>query len=145
MRLRLILYLLLLVTGCTYLRSNSAERRARREFGIPHGVRVDSVSIRQALLRDLPIGSSDTMVIAYLARPRIFEDTAAYREQPTGDVRPGPLEKWHWFDSKRVLVLSVAYDPRQLCLICWDFNVRFVFDDARRLTAIGVYEGLTGL
>jgi hypothetical protein len=104
------------------------------------------VSIRQALLRELPIGSRDTTVIAYLARRRILEDTAALRtDYGAGEVPPGPLEKWHWYDSRRVLVLNVAYDPRQLCLVCWDFNVAFVFDDARRLTETTVHEGLTAL
>jgi hypothetical protein len=125
---------------------NSAGRRARREFNIPSGVRVDSVSIGRALHRDLSLGSPDSVVIAYLARRRIFEDSTSLRtDHPAGDVQPGPLEKWYWSDEKRILVLNFAYDPRQLCLVCWDFNVAFHFDSSRRLTAISVHEGLTGL
>lgn len=136
---------LVLLAGCACLGFNSAERRARRYFQIPSERAVDSVSIREGLQRAVPLGTPDSVVIAYLASLHIFADPEPESGARFTNGKAKPLDRWWWAPHSRELVVGFPYDPRQFCLVCWDFNVGFAFDDHHRLMKIEVSEGLTGL
>lgn len=55
-----------MLLGCAALASDSAERRVRRHFGIPFYQPLTQANIQRAVLRVLPLGTSQEAVMVYL-------------------------------------------------------------------------------
>jgi len=128
-----------LLVACSIVGCDSGERRVRRHFAIQIGERVDSTTIRAAVLRVLPLGTSPDRVVAYLERNGIQHDTA-----PAFGGR-GLLSAYYWHRPGRELVAHVSDGPRLIQFVRWSVNIGFEFDPNGYLVGVGVHEGLTGL
>jgi hypothetical protein len=113
-----------LIAGCGV----PADTRLRRHFNIESG-ELTSQTIRDHLLRDLPLGASQEQVCEYLWSHGIGAD---------------PYSSYDVQDSN--IVCSIRYDPNHVSL-SWsekEYLIRFTTDGENRLMAIEVGEVLTG-
>ena len=109
------------------LRGESAEHQVRRHFDISGT--LDTVTLREAVLREVPLGSPESRLARFAARRHLGADGASvYRPSLRGE--PAVIR----FDEKPPLL-----DP-----VFESWIIAFEFDDARRLREVRVRRALTG-
>lgn len=122
-----------IIVSCAYWWSTTgdppADDRARTYFAIPADVPVDSVTLRTAVLRLVPLGTPESEVRARLARAGIGADR---------------LSSYYPPDSKREAVVRI--ETGQLpSWVVKGYGIGLAFDSTGALRDVRVYEWLTGL
>jgi len=106
-----------------------AEERARAYFGMPARARVDSTTLRTAVLELVPLGTSEPEVARRLAERGIGQDSLSQYFPP---------------DSMGKAVVRIEYDRHALNVVQRSFGIILHFDTARTLHDVQVHEWLTG-
>jgi len=107
----------------------STEARVRKVFAIDASSPVDTATARAAILRDLPIGTSQDSVLRLLA---------------TRGVGKIAHTSSDWGRPDSVLIVNISLDPRRLAIVQTEYGVGFTFDGEHRLRAVQVSKALTG-
>jgi hypothetical protein len=119
--------LLLGVELASHLGGESAERRVRRYFDVPGA--LDTVSLRAAVLRRVPIGSPESTLADFVVVKGIGADGhSVYRPATSDDVA----------------VIRLDEKPAPLDLVTEAYIIAFELDGARRVRGIGVRHAFTG-
>jgi hypothetical protein len=109
-------------------RGTRTDERVRTLFGIPSAVRVDTASLRVAILSLAPLGTPEREVEASLRRIGIGRDSlTSYRSLATDEA-----------------MLFIRHDPRRLDIVQQAYAVRLRFDSLHLLRSVEPHEWLTG-
>jgi hypothetical protein len=117
--------LAVLLTTC----GRPAEDRARAYFAMAPNAPVDSTTLRSAVLKLLPLGTSQADVARRLAQGGIGEDSLSEYFPP---------------DSTGRAVVRIEYDRHGSNPVQRSFGIVLQFDTARILRQVQVREWLTG-
>jgi hypothetical protein len=129
-KVSLVILLAFVVGGAWFVfRGSTADERARTYFRIRLGTAVGPDSIREAFLRDVPLGSTETKV-------REFVDGS--------DIGKDGLSEYYPPDKQGQAVIRVELDPRTLGLVKKEYCITLRFDIARTLQSVEVDEWFTG-
>jgi hypothetical protein len=120
-------WLLLVTTGCGW---NPADARLRQHLGIPASIPLNDGAIRDAALRAIPPGSTETQVRGAVAKAGIGRDDLS-RYIPPGE------------DGQAYIMVSL--DPRTFGLVKREYMLTLHFDAHRRLKDISARSRWTGL
>ena len=96
---------------------------------MPAGTRVDSTTLRSAVIELVPLGTSEAEVARRLAARGIGHDS---------------LSRYFPPDSTGKAIVRIEYDPRAPNIVQRSFGIVLRFDSARTLRGIQVHEWLTG-
>ena len=110
-------------------RGTRTDERVRTLFGIPSGVRVDTASLRVAILSLAPLGTPEREVEASLRRIGIGRDS---------------LTSYLSLAAKDEAMLFIRHDPRRLDIVQQAYAVRLRFDSLHLLRSVEPREWLTG-
>lgn len=122
-----VVVLLLSVELASRLGGESAERRVRRYFDVPGA--LDTVSLRAAVLRHIPIGSPESTLTAFVDAKAIGADGSSIYHPATGD---------------RTAMIRLNEKPAPLDLVTDAYMILFELDGARRLREVRVRHVFTG-
>jgi len=130
---RLLLWLgviaVVVLLGNTVHYQSSVEYRAHRYFSIPWTQRITPRSVRDGVLKIVPIGTPADRVPALLERVGIGKDgLSGYYQEPR-------------FEDT---VIRLEYDPHHFAVVQSHYGIMLHFED-RTLRAIRVERWLTGL
>ena len=117
--------LVAVLTAC----GRPAEERARAYFVMPAKARVDSTTLRTAVLELVPLGTSEPEVARRLAERGIGQDSLSQYFPP---------------DSMGKAVVRIDYDRHALNVVQRSFGIILRFDSARTLRDVRAHEWLTG-
>lgn len=123
-KLILIFTIVLLMTAC-----NSADARLRGYFDIPKSVSLNEVTIRDAILRKIPLGTPEPVIRQKLSAFGIGKDK---------------LSGYHASDKDRKAVIRIEYDPNSMNIVSRHYGVHLSYDGAMRLQDVVVNIWLTG-
>jgi hypothetical protein len=119
--------LLLGVEVASRLGGESAERRVRRYFDVPGA--LDTVSLRAAVLRRIPIGSPEARLTAFVDAKGIGTDRSSIYGPALADG---------------IAVIRLDEKPAPLELVTEAYIIGFELDGARRVRDVRVRHALTG-
>jgi hypothetical protein len=111
--------------GC----ARSTDTRTRAYFDILRNSPVDSVSVRSAVLRMIPLGTADSEVAATLRTHGIGADSLSRYVAP---------------ESAGRAVVRVEFDPREIAVMKQSYSILLEFDVTRRLKALRVRKWIAG-
>ncbi len=117
--------LILVGLGC----GRPADARVRAYFDIPRNSAVDSTTIRNAVLRMLPLGTEESDVAAKLRARGVGVESLSSYSAP---------------DSAGHAVVRIEFDPREIAIAKVGFVILLEFDVSRRLKSLEVRPWLTG-
>jgi len=115
------------VALASHMGGESAEHRVRRHFDVPGT--LDTVSLRAAVLRQLPIGSPEARLTDFVAVARIGADEAS---------------SYFPIESDGSAAIRIDETPAPLDPVVESYIIAFQFDGARRLRDVRVHRILTG-
>lgn len=118
-----------LVTATLACASNSADERILDHFALPRSTPAQEDSVRIAILAQLPPGTSENAVAAFVARNGVGDDA---------------LSRYYPKDSTGLAVVRVPLDPNGFTLVQPEWTVSFMFDSISRLHDVRVRRWLTG-
>lgn len=122
----------IIIASCAYWWTTSADPpadvRARAYFGIPTDSPVDSVTLRAAVIRAVPLGTREPEVRARLVRAGIGADG---------------LSSYVPSDSSQAAIVRIEAG-RPLDWVARSYGIILQFNSAARLRDIHVHEWLTG-
>ena len=121
--------------SCAETTDRSAGERARVVFGVPQAATMDSATLRRAVLRWIPIGTTEPIVRARLAR-RGIGTRGSTRYFPPGTDRQGVIRIRRETQRR-------GFWP-QLTLVIVEYGILLQFDSANTLRDVGVRANLTG-
>lgn len=110
-------------------RGTPTDERIRALFGMPLGARVDTASLRGALLTLAPLGTPEREVEATLRRVGVGRDSLTSYRSP---------------DAMGEAMLFIRHDPRRLDIVQQSYAVRLRFDSLHLLRSVDAHEWLTG-
>ena len=118
-----------LLLGSAIQYHSSAAYRARHYFSIPWTQRVTPNSIKEGVVRVVPIGTSANRARALLERAGIGTDglSGYYPDSESGDA-----------------VIRLEYDPNRVAVVQTHYGIMLHFEHGT-LRTMGVEEWLTGL
>lgn len=125
----LIFCILAMSMACT-ASEQSAEQRLRAYFKISSSAPLTREVIRAAILREIPVGSAEEVIYAYLKRANIGTDH---------------LSSYSQSSERREIIVRIEYDTKEIDLVKKHYAVIFYLDEKRLLKDIEVKEWLTGL
>lgn len=111
--------------------ADSAEDRIRSHFSIPASVRLTEETIKQAVLRVLPVGSP-----AISIRPKLLDLGIGERG----------LSKYVKSEKDNVAVIKIEYDPKTFDVVKKSYTISLYLtsDPIRTIQDVTVKEWLTG-
>jgi hypothetical protein len=111
--------------------ADPAEDRIRSHFSIPASVRLTEKTIKQAVLRVLPVGS-----LAISIRPKLLDLGIGERG----------LSNYSESEKDNVAVIRIEYDPKTFDVVkkSYIISLYFTTDSIRTIQDITVKEWLTG-
>ena len=110
-------------------RGTRTDEHVRTLFGIPPAVRIDTASLRLAILSLAPLGTPKREVETSLRRIGIGRDSlTSYRSLAATDET----------------MLIIRHDPRRLDIVQQEYAVRLRFDSLHLLRSVEPQEWLTG-
>lgn len=121
-----ILLVAISVLGC----SQYAERRVRSTFQIPSYKSLSEENIRAAVIKQIPLGSSEDEIYLKLKQLGLGSDGLS-------SVYPA--------DKKGEIVARIEFDPNELGLVKKSYGIIFQLDGRHVLEDVVVHEWLTGL
>jgi hypothetical protein len=122
----IILSLACLLFSC----SGHAERKVRKTFNIPRNIPVTTQNIRAAILKEIPIGTSEQDIYETLKELKIGDDK---------------LTSFYPANEKGRIVCRFEYSPWDFTLIHQHYGIFFQLDNRWHLEAVMVDEWLTGM
>ena len=111
--------------------ADSTEDRIRSHFSIPRSTRLTGETIREAVLRVLPVGS-----LAFSIRAKLLERGIGERG----------LSSYIESENDNVAVSRVDYDPKTFEIVkkSYIISIYLTSDSIRTVQGVTVEEGLTG-
>lgn len=128
----LILYILAMPTACK-APEQSAEQRMRTYFKIESSAPLTKEVIRRAILHELPVGTTEEAIYAYIQSAKIGSDHLS-------SYSPSVPRS-----EQNEIVIRIEYDPKEANLTKKHYALIFYLDKKRQLKDIEVKEWLTGL
>jgi hypothetical protein len=119
--------LFICVTGCSS--HPSAVDRLRGHFHIPASIELSPQNIRSAILQQLPLGTPEKEILAWLQKNKIGKD---------------PLSSFYQKDKDNQIVCRIEYDSQSLDIVKESWSVIFTVNNAGRLAEITSKKWLTG-
>ena len=119
-------------SGCASIRDadDDLARRCRKYFAMDPKSEVNAVSIRNAILKMIPMGSDEDVIKARLDESGIGKDG---------------LSSYFPVDSEGRLVCRVEFDRRTFGFVKKSYGVLFRLNSEKKLKDVAVEEWLTGL
>ena len=120
--------LMILLAGC-HGSSVELDQRVRRYFDIPQSQEVNAPSIRSAIIRHVPLGSSTDIIYAYLDQVGIGKDR---------------LSSYYPVNDQGDIVCRIEFDPQSVELVKKSVGIILATNSEHKLKDIHVKEWLTG-